>query len=199
MTTFDEIYKNNTWGDGGGSGRGSEPENAVGTIKVLDDLIDELGVQFMLDAPCGAMKWSMPYIISTLKRRPGFCYFGVDIVSSVIKKNKTLSRHPGIKFATRDIRINALPNADLTLSRDFFQHLSFFDAKAALENLMDRSKYILATSFTNTSNTDIKTGEFYPCNLEVEPFNLSPMCSFNDNRPNAVATGHKLLLLKGNR
>jgi hypothetical protein len=58
------------------------------------------------------------------------------------------------------------------LSRDFLVHLSFSDARAALENIKrSGSRLLLATTFDeHAENGDIPTGGWRPLNMTRPPF-----------------------------
>ncbi len=55
---FRRIYTRNAWGSKGSvSGSGSESEFTASLRVTLPDLLRELGVRSVLDAPCGDFNW----------------------------------------------------------------------------------------------------------------------------------------------
>ncbi|MFE3898712.1 MULTISPECIES: glycosyltransferase [Priestia] len=176
---FTNIYTENLWGSSESvSGSGSSLFQTRTIIEELSLLIKRLQIKTLLDAPCGDFHW-MKEVQTNLE-----LYTGVDIVSELIEENNKKYSAYNKKFLTLNILQDVLPRADLILCRDCLVHLSFDDIHSALVNFKkSKSKYLLTTTFTNTSqNIDIKTGEWRPLNLEIHPFNLiKPILVINEN------------------
>src|SRR5690349_11851139 len=79
--TFSRIYEQNLWGDKESvSGTGSSITATVVVRSELPALLERLGVQSLLDAPCGDFTW-MKEVVGGIGR-----YTGVDIVPRLIER-----------------------------------------------------------------------------------------------------------------
>ena len=77
---FGKIYREELWGkDGGGSGRGSTLENAENTAIAIKKVFKKYDLHRLLDAPCGALEWTLPFIKTMREADPAFEYCGVDV------------------------------------------------------------------------------------------------------------------------
>ena len=133
----------------------------------------------MLDAPCGGVHSS--WMNTTLRRIqesiPCFTYLGVDVVPSVVQKNREgFAKHSSwVRFAEMDlsspssssssssshgsisnasssssnVQMRSLPSGfHLVLSRDALQHLSYVAIAEALRNYcLSRAAYLLVGSY----------------------------------------------------
>jgi hypothetical protein len=77
-----------------------------------------------------------------------------------------------------------LPAADLIVCRDGLVHLSFADARAAIENFRrSGSRYLLATTFVQRSeNRDVPTGGWRVLNMQAPPFSFPAPLTTIDER-----------------
>jgi hypothetical protein len=185
---FNKIHQENHWGDGESvSGQGSNSEQTTTISVEIPKLLAELGVQTLLDAPCGDFGW-ISKVDLPIKN-----YIGADIVPAVIAKHKERvaensfinamnKTHYG--FMVLDITQDDLPEADVMLCRDCLVHLSFADIQRFIKNLKrSKIKYLLTTTFPErTENHDIATGDWRTLNLEVAPFHFpTPLRVINEN------------------
>jgi hypothetical protein len=167
---FEEIYLTNVWGNSEShSGHGSSATATRFIRTALPQLLSDLGVNSMLDVPCGDFNW-----MRLLDLRVD--YFGADIVPQLIEKNQRKYSRPGRAFGLLNVVKDPLPKADLVFSRDLLVHLSEKDIESALQNIFDSGpKYLVATTFTSRDkNVDIPTGPWRPLNLERPPFSFPP-------------------------
>ena len=126
-----------------------------------------LGVETFLDAPCGDMNWMAEAVL------PVSHYIGIDVVPELIATNVKKFGGSGREFLVRDITSEALPQADLIMSRDCLVHLTEELAFNALRQFKAASPYLLATTFYSlTTNLKGSNGGWRPINLQIEPFNL---------------------------
>jgi hypothetical protein len=151
------------------SGVGSYLKSTIAVRAELPGLLREIETKSLLDAPCGDFNWMSKVHIGDIK------YIGVDIVADLIEHNQEHFSSENRTFLHRNIATDPLPRADVILCRDCLVHLSFADISAVLHNFQaSGSGYLLTTTFVNRhENLDIRTGEWRPLNLEVEPFNFS--------------------------
>lgn len=142
----------------------------------LPALLRDLGVQWLVDAPCGDANWISKVDLT------GIGYLGIDYSKENIDAAE--KRWPEKEFYLRDIVVDALPpSADAMLCRDFHQHMPTAMAVAAIRNFLAVNiNWLLATSHSNEVNEDIaEPGGFRPINLMRAPFNfLKPVAQIED-------------------
>lgn len=171
MDVFTSYFKNNAWSDAESlSGPGSTIHSTKYVRRELPILFNDLQIKSILDLPCGDFNWFSQIPLGDMQ------YTGGDIVIDLIQKNKLKFANAGVKFEVLDITQSPLPTADLVICRDCFVHFSFAMIRKAIENLIkSNSRWLLATHFDWRSrghNIDIKTGDWRPINLSLEPFNF---------------------------
>jgi hypothetical protein len=170
---FKAIYDTGVWKVGKeeipDSGEGSSLEATSVLRTELPRLLDDLQVHALLDIGCGDFNW-MQHV--NLRQQ----YVGVDIVESVIARNRKLFSGPNRSFLVLDAVRDTLPDAEAVLCREVLFHLSLGDAKAMLRNMLGtpRSYFILTSDRVTRFNSDIPTGDFRVLNLEAWPFNFPP-------------------------
>jgi hypothetical protein len=98
----------------------------------------------------------------------------MDIVPTMIARNRSAYASASISFEHGDIIKSQLPAVDPIINRDCLLHLSFKDALAALKNFRkSRSHYLLTNTYTEMiHNEDIPTGRWRFINLELKPYHL---------------------------
>jgi SAM-dependent methyltransferase len=170
---FEQIYANNVWKYG--SGEGSLPLHTQGYVKFLQKFIRKHRVRSVVDLGCGDWQFSR------LLDWNGVNYLGLDIVRSVIERNRKLYAKPGITFEVAPEKFNDLPAADLLLAKDVLQHWS---ASRIQEFLLFIHRYPLAliTNCTSlrprrfwrgtptTQHRDIQDGDFRRLDIRNAPF-----------------------------
>mmetsp|Transcript_13029 Transcript_13029/g.13088 ORF Transcript_13029/g.13088 Transcript_13029/m.13088 type:complete len:312 (-) Transcript_13029:159-1094(-) len=202
---FSYIYANQKWGrDGGGSGGGSDPEKARGTITILRTILYKYGVTRLLDAPCGAVSHSwMSLTLNHLHSDMScFRYHGVDVVPMVIERNKDAFKDQSwASFTQMDLsnQKSSLPiGYDMILSRDALQHLPYHLIAGALDAYCrSDALYLLVGSYVGLKhNKDIgKAGGYFSINLLTPPFSFSSPVEIYSERGSSHETKSKNLLL----
>jgi hypothetical protein len=165
---FRRFYRENLWGAESVSGPGSTAWPTAHIRQRLPELLRELGVSTLLDAPCGDFNW-----LSTCELPAR--YFGCDIVGELIDELRQRHGRADRSFERLDLTCDPLPRADLILCRDCLGHLPFADIAAAIANFRaSGARYLLATTFPCwRQNADITArGDWRPLNLELPPFEL---------------------------
>lgn len=164
---FKRIEQINMWGASGSvSGLGSERQATEAMRNRLPGLFDHLGVQSILDAPCGDANWIRE--VTT-----GIAYTGIDIVPSLIEQNvHQWTGNDAHRFMVADITEDPLPPADLILCRDCLVHLSFAHIDAAAANFRaSGARWLLTTTFPLLEeNNDCEDGDWRALNLTLPPF-----------------------------
>jgi Methyltransferase domain len=167
---FQFAYATRAWGSAeSGSGIGSELAATENISAYLPELFQRLQVSKFLDAPCGDWNWMKQVDLS------GVDYFGADIVSSVITKNKQEYARPGVQFIHADLTKDPLPTVDMIMCRDCWVHLSFEDIAAMLKNFRRTGARWLLVSNTpgQNRNKNKATGiDWRHLNLHLPPFNF---------------------------
>lgn len=167
---FASIHVSNLWGaETSVSGLGSEAEPTLSLQRQMPALLRKIGVQTLLDAPCGDAGW-----IAGLDLRD-IHYIGVDIVPALIAKN--IHKHASLgTFVLADITGDPLPPADAILCRDCLVHLSFAHIRLAVDNFRrSGARWLLATTFLDWQrNCDCEDGDWRALNMTRPPFDWPP-------------------------
>jgi hypothetical protein len=181
---FQRIHDRNLWGtEESVSGPGSHLAATEGIRRELPLLVQALGVETLLDAPCGDLNW-MRHILPEM----GVSYIGADLVPQLVARARARTDWPRSRFLVLDIVEDPLPDADLWLCRDCLFHLSNADVFAALENFLRSGiPHLLTTIHTGPEpkNREIRSGGFRWFDLFQPPFNVPgpPVLAFDDFEP----------------
>lgn len=168
---FRHAYETNLWaGASSRSGPGSDHEQTRVLRVALPALFKRLAVRTLLDLPCGDFHW-----MSTVPLE-GIDYIGADLLPEIVMRNQAAYSRPGIRFEVLDLMTSSLPAADLLLCRDCLVHLAFSDIGRVLENIRRSGiPHVLFTTFPGQDrNTEVRTGDWRPLNLEAPPFSFPP-------------------------
>lgn len=170
---FTRIWQTNLWGaETSASGLGSEDAATATLRRELPQLFRRLGVETLLDLPCGDFGW-MNRTELALRR-----YLGGDIVAELVAENtrRYATVDGRIGFVHLDLLTDPLPAMDAILCRDCLVHLSFANVLRALARFRaSGSRFLIATTFTeHDANADAADGDWRMLNLERPPFNLPP-------------------------
>ncbi|MFQ6006471.1 MAG: class I SAM-dependent methyltransferase [Woeseia sp.] len=177
---FEDIYDHNKWGHG--SGAGSLPRHTQGYVGMLQDFIREHDIESVVDLGCG--DWQFSRFVNW----DGVQYHGLDLVRSVIDRNKARYSAPNIEFRVFSGDFDDLPEAELLLAKDVLQHWSNESVKSFLPTLK-RYRYSLITNCVNprgeTENIDIEDGEYRYLDIRLPPFDVdaTEYFSFTNSRP----------------
>ena len=126
---FSDIYGNNRWGGEPGSyvsGTGSRPDIIDSYVSVLRTLIRRERVARIVDLGCGDFEVARRLLSSELR------YVGCDIVPALVARNAAQFANERIEFRKVDIVTDPLPEGDLCIIRQVFQHLSNRDISTVL-------------------------------------------------------------------
>ena len=146
--------------------------------RVIPELVRQIEVREILDAPCGDYNW-----FRMIDWETEISYTGGDIVKALVERNQALYGSKNRKFVLLDIVHGVLPRADLWLCRDCLMHLPNRDVMFVLNNFLNSNiRYLLTTTHPNHErNEDIPAGAFRLLNLELPPFNLcKPIRAIDD-------------------
>lgn len=167
---FSYIYSLGEWDESGFSLSGSQVEITQEYMDYLQKFLTENDIHSVVDLGCG--DWAFSRYIDW----EGIEYLGIDIVPSVVNRNQHLFSQPNVTFIYADALTMELPEADLFLCKDVFQHLP---NQAILQILSQSGKYkhCLITNYVDrrtlsSTNRDIKVGNYHPIDLSKPPFNI---------------------------
>jgi len=137
---FAEVYEKHLWGGGEGpySGDGSRGPVAEAYIRTVREFIAEHRVGSVVDLGCG------DFYVGQRLLSPGLTYAGVDVVPALIEHNQQRYGTDAVNFRRLDICRDDLPDGDLCLVRQVFQHLSNSQIAAALPRLR-KYRHVLVT------------------------------------------------------
>lgn len=171
---FTEIYSKKLWGANengvGWSGAGSDFGSTPVYRKFLQDFLKTYAIKSVVDVGCG--DWEFSRYIDW----QGIEYLGVDVVESVLIKDKILFGTATIHFRKMDVLQDELPKADLLICKDVLQHLTNEDILQIIPQL-SRYKYCLITNDVHaetgsSNNPTITRGDYRPIDLTKAPFNV---------------------------
>ena len=172
---FTRIYENNVWGSSESrSGLGSELKHTETIRQELPKVFKKFNIKTFLDIPCGDFNWMSKVNFEGVK------YTGADIVENLIDNNK--NNFKDFNFKVLDLTKDELPKVDMLFVREVLGHFDYNNINKAIDNIVKSgSKYLLTTSFTRWTNTNVENGGWRPINLMVEPFNMKPIYLINEN------------------
>jgi SAM-dependent methyltransferase len=172
--TFNRIYAEGSWGKDvtgkGTSGSGSTVEITREYRAYIEDFMKRHAVMSVVDAGCG--DWSFSSAIDW----GDASYLGVDIASDVIETVRKKHQTGKITFQVGDIT-EALPAADLLISKDVLQHLSNELVHKFIKNNLRKGKYrwVILTNDRSSrpQNLDTVPGGYRAINLAAAPFEVT--------------------------
>jgi hypothetical protein len=177
---FRRIHDTNLWGaPASASGLGSEIDATAMLRSELPRLLERLGANSLLDAPCGDAGW-----INQADLR--MSYVGVDIVPALIESLQRRAAAAKIRgeYHLADITADTLPRRDAILCRDCLVHLSFANIERAVANFRaSGATWLIATTFPEWQvNRDCEDGDWRALNFERAPFGWErPVELLNEN------------------
>ena len=178
---FTDIYSHSRWTnnieDKFNSGLGSSLDEFVDPyVQAINKLVESLEyTPSVFDLGCGNFNVGS-------KLRPLFIdYYAGDIVEYLIENNKEKFKNLNVNFLVVDAEVDNLPDADIVMIRQVFQHLSNNTIQIIL-NKLKKYKYVIITEHDSSNiveyNLDKITGPGirYPTSavdISQTPFNYS--------------------------
>lgn len=192
---FSEIYRRGHWGKaaaGFSSGSGSNEAGSRLYVAFVKRFILDHGVRAIVDLGCGDFRVGGQLVTSELS------YHGCDIVADVIDYNRRHHARANVAFSCRDIVEDELPDGDLCLVRQVFQHLSNAEVLRVVEKL-GKFRFVLITdeqlrNDTAAGNADIVafhgTRRLFGQGIKLEqpPFNLPVRTVLEYDLPDAKSS-----------
>ena len=174
-SAFESVYENGVWGrDGNGrgnSGTGSDPKNAFVYLAFLQQFLADHQIASVVDLGCG--DWRLGSSICW----DGIEYLGIDVVKSVVAKNRDNFSASNISFVLADGVNYPLPAADLLICKDVLQHLPFADIRQVIKQFPQFTYCLIVNDVDpitlTCKNRDIVRGDYRQIDLTQPPFALS--------------------------
>jgi len=179
--TMQQVYENKLWGGSDSdfySGEGSHnPEITEPYLNALKTFLNSLDNPITIcDLGCGDFNVGKELVKHTKK------YVGVDIVPTLIERNKAKYKDENLSFECLDIASDELPIADCALIRQVLQHLSNYEVELIVTKL-HKYRYVIVAEHLPvgdfTPNKDIISGQGIRLkkqsgvDLLAPPFNFS--------------------------
>jgi hypothetical protein len=141
--TMEQIYEKNLWGGNLSefySGEGSHDTTLVAPyIEVVANFLQSFETPITIcDLGCGDFNVGKELVEFAAH------YHAVDIVPSLIERNKTLFKNENLSFHCLDVAVDELPTGNCALVRQVLQHLSNQEVQQILEKL-SRYRYVIIT------------------------------------------------------
>lgn len=167
-TAFDKIYTENLWSNG--SGPGSSPDFTIEYRGFLERFFRLNRIRSIVDIGCG--DWQFSRFMDFAGAR----YVGLDVVESVIERNRNLHARERVDFALMPPSLADVPSGDLLIIKDVLQHLPDADIHAFVRELFPRYRFALITNsfekLHTPRNVDVQPGEFRCLDLTAAPYRV---------------------------
>jgi SAM-dependent methyltransferase len=141
---FQEVYQRSMWGGEKGefySGPGSDSEAANHYATGIAELIAARGIRSIVDLGCGDFRVAKRFLGAG-----DVAYTGVDVVEPLIRQNMANHGSSRIEFACLNIISDPLPDGELCLIREVFQHLSNDEILRVIPKLK-QYKYVVYSDY----------------------------------------------------
>jgi len=153
---FDDIYRNDRWGNG--SGPGSDRRSAEKVISDVNDCLADSYSKSMLDIGCGdgqLARWFRPAV-----------YLGVDVSGEALKafRRNTIAGESLVQMNAAD----AVWHFDFVLIKDVLQHLPLEECQRLLRSVRHCGKvWVINDCPSKTTLSDCKAGDYRPIDPRV--------------------------------
>ena len=155
---------------GGHSGGGSLPYWNIEYRAFLERFIHLNHIRSIVDIGCG--DWQFSRFLNF----EGIEYRGLDVVASVVDRNRARFGSPNVTFELMPGDLSLLPSADLVIMKDVLQHLPDNNIME-FKDVLDRYPRALVSNsyrkLNTPTNVDIAPGDFRCLDLTKPPYNFS--------------------------
>ncbi|WP_233268075.1 class I SAM-dependent methyltransferase [Algibacter sp. L3A6] len=204
---MNQIYKLNLWGGSEFdfySGSGSHDPDIINPFLDVLTAFLELHNRTLTVCDLGCGDFNIGKQLAQFTKK----YIAVDIVESLIERNKQIHQADNLEFHCLDLAKDKLPKADCIILRQVLQHLSNLEIISLVKKL-EHYKFIILTEHIPlapfTPNKDIISGQGIrlkqnsgvnlleaPFNLEVKKETLLDEYILNDKKGRIVTTLYKM-------
>jgi len=177
---MEQVYERNLWGGNKAdfySGEGSHrPEIVNPYIAAVTAFLTSFEPPLTVcDLGCGDFNVGKELVTHTKK------YIAVDIVPSLIARNKEMFKAANLEFQCLDIAVADLPSGDCAILRQVLQHLSNTEVQSIV-NKLAAFKYVILTEHIPKGafvpNKDIISGQGNRLKVQSGVNLLSPPFNF---------------------
>lgn len=160
---FSKIYEGSTLGS-------STPAATIKYRQFLQKFLKEKSISSVVDLGCG--DWQFSQLIDW----SGIHYIGVDVIPSLIDKNRKQFGSSTIQFLQMDATEKELPPADLLICKDILQFLPQADILKIIPQF-SKYRYCLVTSdvhptFKTSRNPDTERGKHRLLDITKAPYKV---------------------------
>lgn len=176
---FDDIYRNDRWGNG--SGPGSDPAQARPFLDYLNTVTGAKFVNSFLDVGCGDGQ-----LVSSGRFDPAFMhgYIGVDVSEEALKRFRSRTHLPCVQMNASD----AVWRFDFALIKDVLQHLPNMECLRLLQAVSQcKTVWVINDRPDVVELTECEAGGYRP----IDPRMLVP--EFRIRGQYQIAGFHKVL------
>lgn len=163
-------YEDDSSSWGKQSGSGSSPFYTIDYRCFIDKFVRLNRINSIVDIGCG--DWQFSRFLNL----QGVNYLGIDVVPSVIAKNKELYRDKNVDFCLAPDEVSLIPGGDLLIMKDVLQHFPNAEIIKYSTLVFPKFKHCLITNsyekLQSLVNTDISFGEFRCLDLSSPPFSF---------------------------
>jgi SAM-dependent methyltransferase len=149
VQVFSEIYAQHRWGGNKkvkfASGPGSWDVYTDRYCELINSFVTKHDLRTVVDLGCG------DFLVGRRIARPEILYIGLDVVKDLIEHNASTFGSDHIRFQQANLIRESLPDGDLCLIRQVFQHLSNEEIALALEKCT-KYKYVIVTEHVPDGN-----------------------------------------------
>ena len=167
---FQKFYDGSDSQWGNSSGPGSDSFHTTDYRALITKFIRLNSISSIVDIGCG--DWQFSRFIDM----GGANYVGLDVVRSVVERNRIKYESANVNFGLMPDRLDNIPQADLLIMKDVLQHLPNSMIFEFQKSVFAKFKHCLLTNsfkkLDTTCNIDIPAGEFRCLDLLASPFNF---------------------------
>lgn len=167
---FETIYEKDEWG--AGSGPRSHPYFTIEYRAFLQRFLALNDVRSVVDIGCGDWQFSRFIDFGAAS------YLGLDVVRSVVERNRAVYGSSRIRFDLMPDRLDDVHSGDLVIIKDVLQHLPDPDVFEIMNKIVPRFKFALITNsyekIDTARNIDLSHhGAFRCLDLKAEPYSVT--------------------------
>jgi len=168
---FTKIYTVKRWEELSGPEVPKDEKGHHPFVDYLQDFIDEHDISTIVDIGCGYGE-----LLKDLNLPESTTYLGLDIVDSVITYNRLHYKKENMSYDSVDnVEDLSKYKGDLLILKDVIQHWNNKEILYAKDHILPNFKYAIIVNNIHVPglrqvNSEIKTGQSRPLNLEISPF-----------------------------
>ncbi len=149
---FTDIYMTGKWGKGKAetpffSGVGSVEEAYRSYLDFMQEFLRKNEIKSVVDLGCGDFQ------VGRHLAQPGLDYTGCDIVRPLVEYNQKTFGNERVRFLQRNMITDELPDGELCIIRQVFQHLSNESILKVLPKLK-KYRYVIIADAQPTQDKD---------------------------------------------